>query len=413
MTLVTDTATLAAACARLAALPGAAPPGAAPPGAVPFVTIDTEFIRETTYWPQLCLAQIAGPGEAIAVDALAPGIDLTPLLNLLAHPGVLKVFHAGRQDIEIFLHLSGRAPAPVFDTQIAAMVCGFGESVSYETLVARLANAHLDKHSRFTDWRRRPLTERQLSYALDDVVHLRTVYEKLRRRLDDTGRSAWVAEEMAAITDPAVYVTEPQDAWERLKTRSTEPRFLELLREIAAWREREAQAKDLARSRVLRDETLVAVAAHPPRDSAELGRIRGVSKGLADGAVGGTLLEAVRRALDVPDESLPKREKARRSPAGIGPMVALLKVLLKMKCEDNDVAQQLVASSEELEDIASGHTDNSPCLHGWRHDVFGADALRLVTGELALAARKGKGVELVALPRKADAPPPLAKMAGG
>jgi ribonuclease D len=390
MILVTDTATLAAICKRLAA--------------APYVTIDTEFIRETTYWPQLCLAQIAGADEAVAVDALAPGIDLSPLVELLARKETLKVFHAGRQDIEIFLHLSGRAPTPVFDTQIAAMVCGFGESVSYETLVTRLANARLDKHSRFTDWRRRPLTERQLHYALGDVVHLRTVYEKLKKRLDDTDRAAWVGEEMAAITDPATYVTEPHEAWERLKVRSTDPRFLVVLREVAAWREREAQARDLARSRVLRDETLIAVAAHPPRDRAELARIRGISKGLAEGAAGGSLLDAVQRGTALPDSGLPRREKMRRVPSGIGPMVALLKVLLKMKCEEHDVAQQLVASTEELEDIADGMTTGSRCLHGWRHEVFGEDALRLVSGQVALAARKGKGVELVALPRTEEMP---------
>lgn len=398
MTLVTDTASLAAVCKRLAQ--------------ADYVTIDTEFIRETTYWPQLCLAQVAGPEEAVAVDALAPGLDLAPLIELLADRNTLKVFHAGRQDIEIFLHLSGQPPTPVFDTQIAAMVAGFGESVSYETLVTRLANARLDKHSRFTDWRRRPLTERQLLYALDDVVHLRTVYEKLKKRLDETGRTSWVAEEMHAITQPATYLTEPHEAWERLKVRSTDPRFLVVLREIAAWREREAQARDLARSRVLRDETLIAVAAHPPRDRADLARIRGVSKGLADGNAGGALLEAVQAALDLPDNSLPKREKVRRVPAGVGPMVALLKVLLKMKCEDHDVAQQLVASSDELEDIAAGDTQTAQCMHGWRYEVFGADALRLVTGELALAARRGKGVELVPLPRS-EPVATLAKAAGG
>ncbi|MSP20057.1 MAG: ribonuclease D [Alphaproteobacteria bacterium] len=390
MTLVTETAALAAACQRLAN--------------VPYVAIDTEFIRETTYWPQLCLAQVSGPdGDAFAVDALAPGIDLTPLVELLAKPDVLKVFHAGRQDIEIFLHLSGKPPTPVFDTQIAAMVCGFGESVSYETLVTRLASARLDKHSRFTDWRRRPLTDRQLHYALDDVVHLRTVYEKLAKRLDDTGRTAWVAEEMAAVTDPATYVTQPHEAWERLKVRSTDPRFLVVLREVAAWREREAQVRDLARSRVLRDEALIAVAAHPPRDRAELTRIRGVSKGLADGSSGGALLEAVQRAVELPDTELPKRDKMRRVPAGVGPMVALLKVLLKMKCEDHDVAQQLVASSDELEDIAAGQTEGSRCMHGWRNEVFGEDAQRLCTGQVAIAARKGKGVILVPLDHPVEA----------
>lgn len=388
MTLVTTTAALADACQRYSH--------------AAYVTIDTEFIRETTYWPILCLAQISGPDDAIAVDALAPGIDLTPLLDLLANPKVLKVFHAGRQDVEIFLHLAGKVPTPLFDTQVAAMVCGFGESVGYETLVQQLAGAHLDKHSRFTDWRRRPLTDRQVAYALDDVVYLRTVYEKLAKRLHDSGRSSWVAEEMAALAAPSTYITRPEDAWERLKVRSNEPRFLVLVQELAAWREHEAMARDLARSRVIRDETLVAVAAHPPTDRAGLAHIRGISKGLAENSGGAALLEAVARALAVPDADLPKRPKAKRPPAGIGPMVALLKVLLKMKCEENDVAQPLIASGEDLDRIASGETDVL-ALVGWRREVFGESALRLLSGELALAAQKGKGVVLIPVPTRETA----------
>lgn len=384
MTLVTGTPALAAACERLRG--------------ADFVTIDTEFHRESTYWPELCLAQVSGNGEAWAVDALAPGIDLSPLLDMLNDPALPKVFHAGRQDVEIFLRLSGKVPVPQFDTQVAAMVCGFGESVSYETLVSKLAGASLDKHSRFTDWRRRPLTERQLKYALEDVIHLRTVYEKLAAMLDKTGRAAWVAEEMAALAEPATYITEPADAWKRLRVRSTEPRFLQIVRELAAWREAEAQSRNLTRGRLLKDEALIAIAAHPPKSRDELAKIRGVSKGLADGIAGAGILDAVARALAVPKDELPRRPKQKKHVAGIQPMIALLRVLLKAKCEEHGVAPQLVANSADLEAIASAETEGVHALTGWRHDVFGADALRLAEGEVALAARKGDGVILVPLP---------------
>ena len=250
MDIITTTADLAAACARLAE--------------ADYVTIDTEFIRETTYWPLLCLAQLGGPDEALAVDALADGLDLAPLFALLADPNTLKVFHAGRQDVEIFYHLAGAIPSPMFDTQVAAMVCGFGDSAGYETLVSKLTGESLDKHSRFTDWRQRPLTDRQLKYALSDVIHLRVVYEKLSARLKETGRESWVTEEMAVLTSPDTYSSHPEEAWKRLKIRSSERRFLGLVREIAAWRDREAQSRDLTRNRILRDEVLMGIAAHPP-----------------------------------------------------------------------------------------------------------------------------------------------------
>ena len=381
MTLITQTDELAAVCRRLAE--------------TEFVTVDTEFIRETTYWPQLCVAQLAGPDEAVAVDALAPGINLGPLFELLADPATLKVLHAGRQDVEIFLHLSGDVPTPMFDTQIAAMVCGFGESVGYETLVSKLAGANLDKHSRFTGWRGRPLTERQLRYAIDDVTHLRTVYTKLAAKLDASGRRAWLREDMATLANPATYVTEPEEAWQRLKVRSNDPRFLVLVRELAAWREREARTRDLARSRVLRDEALLAVAAHPPADRAQLARIRGVNKGTADSDAAPRLLEAVARAQAVPDSQLPPRPRTQRPTPGIGPTVALLRVLLKANSDAKGVAQPLVATSSDLERIAAGETEGVAALTGWRAEVFGNDALRLVSGDIALAARPGKGVVLV------------------
>jgi len=341
MDIVTTTAALAAACARLSN--------------ADYVTIDTEFIRETTYWPLLCLAQLGGPDEAFAVDALADGLDLAPLFELLADPGTLKVFHAGRQDVEIFHHLAGVVPAPMFDTQIAAMVCGFGESAGYETLVSKLTGESLDKHSRFTDWRRRPLTDRQLRYALGDVTHLRLVYDKLSAQLKKTGREGWVAEEMAVLTNPDTYASHPEEAWKRLKIRSSERRFFGLVRALAAWRDREAQSRDLTRNRILRDEVLMGIAAHPPGNATELGAIRGVSKGFADSKGGKALLGAVADALALPDSELPKRKRNKPPSASVGPTIDLLKVLLKMKCENHRVAPKMVASGSDLEQIASGN----------------------------------------------------------
>ena len=356
-----------------------------------YVTVDTEFMRERTFWPVLCLAQVAGPEGAVAVDALAGGIELAPLFELMADARVLKVFHAARQDLEIFHHLTGRVPTPIFDTQIAAMVCGFGEQVAYDALARKLANVRIDKSSRFTDWSRRPLTERQLRYALDDVRHLRVVYERLSRRLDKTGRGSWVAEEMAALTDPALYAQHPEDAWRRVKTRRADPRLLAVLREVAAWREQAAQTRDVPRNRVLRDEALVEIAAHAPTSVEELARTRGLGRGLAEGVAGRALLDAVARGLAVPEGDLPP-VAARPAPRGAGPVVELLKVLLKMKSEEHDVAQRLVASVADLERIAGADDADVPALHGWRRDIFGADALALKAGELALAVRGGRVV---------------------
>jgi ribonuclease D len=383
MTLITTTEDLDAFCRRVKGSD--------------YITVDTEFMREKTFWPKLCLVQIAGEEEAAAVDPLAEGIDLSPLFDLLADPGVLKVFHAARQDVEIFYHLTGRIPEPLFDTQVAAMVCGFGESVGYETLIAKLAGARVDKSSRFTDWSNRPLTERQLAYALSDVTHLRPAYEKLRKRLARTGRAHWLDEEMAVLTDPATYRVEPEEAWRRLKVRSDKPRFLAILRELAAWREREAQRKDIPRSRVLRDEALLEIASHAPATVDDLARTRGLGRSGAEGRWGQELLAAVQRGRDLPPEEGPSVEPRIEPPPGLAPIVELLRVLLKMKCEEQQVATKLVANAGDLEAIAADDEAPVPALRGWRRELFGEDALALKHGRLALAIRD-KRVRIVPVP---------------
>ena len=384
MSLITDTASLAAFCQRLSR--------------AEFITVDTEFMREKTYWPQLCLVQLGGPDEAAAIDPMADGIDLAPLFELMQNPAVLKVFHAARQDIEIFLHLSGKVPQPLFDTQVAAMVCGFGDSVSYETLASQLARARIDKSMRFTDWSRRPLTEKQLHYALSDVTHLRVAYEKLRQRLARDGRAEWVAEEMALLADPRTYIVEPEEAWRRLKSRSSSPRFLMVLKELAAWREREARDKDLPRQRLLKDDSLMEIAAQAPTTIDELAHTRGLSRNAAEGKLGAALLGAVNRALATPESEWPHPIERNELPRGLGPVVDLLKVLLKLKGDEHDVAQRLIASSSDLEWIAADDNADVPALHGWRRGLFGEDALKLKHGQIALAlADNGKGLRLIAL----------------
>jgi len=382
MTLIADSASLAAFCKRQSR--------------AEFVAVDTEFMRDRTYWPQLCLVQLAGPEEAAAIDALAADIDLSPLFELLANAKLLKVFHAARQDIEIFFHLTGRVPAPLVDTQVAAMVCGFGDAVSYENLAAKLAGARIDKSSRFTDWSHRPLTERQLQYALSDVTHLRPTYEHLRRRLAKSGRTEWVAEEMAVLTDPLTYALNPREAWRRIKFRTDKARTLAILREAAAWREEEAQRRDLPRNRVLRDETLCEIAAHAPVDSEHLARCRGFPRSISENRQGAQILAAVRRGLELPASECPKPAPRRDLPSGLGPLVELLRVLLKMRCEDHDVAQKLVASADDLEMIAADNGAQVAALNGWRREVFGADALALKSGRLALTV-VGRRVKVVPL----------------
>lgn len=362
-----------------------------------FITVDTEFMRENNFYAILCLIQVGGPDGAVAIDPLAPGLDLSPLYALMQAPRPLKVFHAARQDLEIFFNKTGRVPAPIFDTQVAAMVCGFGESVGYETLAARLASARIDKSSRFTDWSRRPLSERQVRYALEDVTHLRTAYDKLARSLARTGRAEWLNEELALLSDPATYQLHPENAWKRLKVRHAKPRFLGVLREIAAWREVEAQTRDIPRNRILRDEALLEIAGHPPRSIEELLRIRGMGRGLAEGKRGQALIAAVERAMALPESDLPSLPQYEPPPRNIGPLMELLKVLLKLRCDEEDVAAKLIANTADLERIASQGDADVPALQGWRRDIFGNDALALKRGELALAAR-GDKVTVIRLP---------------
>jgi ribonuclease D len=381
MTLLTTTEALAELCDELAK--------------EPFVALDTEFMRDRTYFPKLCLVQVAGAARHAAIDPLAQGLDLAPLLALMADPAVLKVFHAARQDIEIFYHLTGKVPAPLFDTQLAAMVCGYGEEVGYETLVARLTKARIDKSSRFTDWSRRPLTKQQLDYALADVIHLRVVYQRLEAQLRQSGRSEWVAQELADLTDPRTYEQPPDEAWRRIKVRSREPRFLAIVQALAAWREREAQRRDLPRNRVLRDDLLLELAASRPRAPDDIAKLRRIS---LDRTSAAAVVAAVRSALELPEAELPAVEPLPKLPRGIGPLVDLLRVVLKFKCEEHHVAQRLVATTADLEAIAAFDTPDVPALRGWRLEVFGRAALTLKQGKLALAVEKGE-VVLVPMPR--------------
>ncbi len=359
-----------------------------------FVAVDTEFMREKTYWPQLCLVQVAGSAEARCIDPLAPDIDLAPLKDLMRDTSVLKVFHAARQDLEIFHQMLGELPRPLFDTQIAAMVCGFGDQVGYETLASKLAKARIDKTMRFTDWARRPLSDKHLSYALSDVTHLRVVHEKLAETLARNGRSHWLDQEMALLTNPAAYETDPDEAWRRLKVRGKSPRYLAAVIALSAWREREAQGRDLPRQRVLRDEALLDIAAQNPDSVDALAQVRSMSRSHAEGRHGREILEALAHARQRAPESLPRLPAREDTPQGLGPIVDLLKVLLKMKCETAGVAQKLVASSADLERIAADDEADVPALDGWRRELFGGDALALKRGRLALAVSEdGRRVE--------------------
>lgn len=382
MKLITTTDALAAFCESLAA--------------TEFIAVDTEFMRERTYWPKLCLAQVAGPDDAAAIDALAEGIDLSPLDELMANPKVLKVFHAARQDLEIFYLRMNKVPQPLFDTQVAAMVCGHGEAASYESLATKLAKAKIDKSSRFTDWSRRPLSERQIAYALSDVTHLRVVYEKLKRQLDKSGRFSWIAEEMAVLNDPATYRADPEQAWRRLKPRGASPRLLGTLKEVAAWRERTAQRIDIPRQRLLRDEQLLEIASHAPKTAEELAKTRGLGRGFAEGWQGRELLEALERARTLPDSALPSRDKAPEQLRAPSAVVDLLRTLLRVKADQAGVAGRLVAGADDLDRMAAGKRDVD-ALRGWRREVFGADAVDLIEGRLALAL-SGDHAKLIPIP---------------
>jgi ribonuclease D len=350
-----------------------------------FVTVDTEFIRETTFWPILCLIQMAAPGVTALVDPMAPGMDLKSFFELMANEKVTKVFHAARQDVEIVFHLGGLIPHPIFDTQVAAMVCGFGDSVSYDQIVQKITGTRLDKSSRFTDWRRRPLSEKQLDYALADVTYLIEVYRHLRDELDRENRRHWLKEEMDVLTSRQTYDPHPEDAWKRLKMRLRKPQELAVVQHVAAWREREARERDVPRQRVIKDDAVYEIAQQQPRDQAALARLRMTPKGWERSATAVSLLEAVNAALVIPREQLPKAPKPSQSPEGSGAAAELLKVLLKLVAEKEGVAPKVLASSDDLDRIAAdGDKADVPAFHGWRRAVFGEQALKLVHGELAL-----------------------------
>ena len=379
-TQVTDTATLAALCERLSA--------------ETYVTVDTEFMRERTYFPELCVVQLGGTGDVAVIDALAPGIDLAPLGRLFADERVVKVFHAARQDVEIFLQLFGAVPKPLFDTQVAAMVAGFGDQVGYEGLVSSLTTGVIDKAHRFSDWSARPLSRAQIDYAAADVTYLRTVYEKLSARLAKEGRLEWVSQELAVLAEPATYRPDPDTMWERLRPRTSNRRVLGALRAIAAWREREAQRINIPRQRLVKDESLLEIAATGPTTTEALGRVRGVTRGFAEGAAGQSLLEAIRSAAALPEQELPEARAVRDGPKPSPALVALLKVLLAQKAEEHDVAPKLLASSEDIDRLATEDEPDVLPLQGWRFQVFGEDALALKKGRIALGV-DGRRIKLI------------------
>jgi ribonuclease D len=379
---ISTTEALAALCERLAA--------------EEFITVDTEFMREKTYYPELCLVQLAGTHDVAVVDAQAKGLDLTALGALLAKPEIVKVFHACRQDVEIFLQIFGAVPENLFDTQVAAMVAGFGDQVGYDALVQALTGGHIDKAHRFSDWSARPLTAAQVTYAAADVTHLRLVYERLTARLRVDGRMDWVGQEMAALADPNTYRVDPERAWERLKLRTGNRRQLALIQAITAWREREAQRVNIPRQRLVKDEQIPEIAALAPDNADALTRARGISTGFAQGKSGVTLLAAIAAAKAIPEADLPRIERGRESQRASPALVALLKVLLAARAEQNNVAARLVASAEEIEALALDDTAPNPAMDGWRGEMFGHDAVRLIKGEIALSA-EGKRIKIVEL----------------
>ena len=377
MDLITTTEDLAAVCARMAQHP--------------FVTVDTEFLRETTYYPLLCVAQMASPDEAVVIDALATGIDLGPFFALMANEAVVKVFHAARQDIEIVWNMARTIPHPIVDSQVAAMVLGYGDSISYDQLVQRITGDTLDKSNRFTDWTRRPLSDAQITYALSDVTHLRDVYLKLAADLEKRGRSDWVKAEMDVLTSPETYRAEPERAWERLKSRVRKPKELAVLIEIAAWREREAQSRDVPRGRVIKDDVVGDIAVQAPTTIERLGHLRSLPKGFERSRWGDQIIEAVKRGLERDVKTLPRLERFRPAPNGAA-TVELLKVLLRMTAERHGVAAKVIATVDDLDRIAADDEADIPAMKGWRRELFGEKALALKHGRLALAVDKGRVV---------------------
>ncbi len=367
-----------------------------------YIALDTEFMRERTYWPILCLIQVGDSAGAYAIDPLAEGIDLGPFWELvLDWPGT-KVFHACRQDMEIVYHATGRLPAPVFDTQVAAMVLGYGDQIAYDALVQKITGTRLSKGARFTDWARRPLSERQLAYALADVIHLRPVYEHLAAELARRGRSEWVREEMAVLTDPATYALDPQQAWRRLKLRRPSRRELARAQALARWREEEAQRRDVPRNRIMKDEALLEIITHPPKTPADLDRLRGVGTGFHASRAGRALWRALQEAEAIPDRALPPVPKGKPRRDAPQAAVDMLKLLLKLKAAEAEVAARLIAGPEDLERLAAGERDPAlPVLHGWRREVFGRDALALLEGRLRL----GLDGDRIVLERREDGQP--------
>lgn len=370
--LITSSDELSSFCARLAGQP--------------FIAVDTEFLRERTYWPKLCLVQIAVDGDAAAIDTLSPGIDLTPLFDLMRDSAVLKVFHSASQDMSVFHTVMSDVPRPIFDTQIAAMVCGFGEQPAYASLVQSLLNQRIDKASQMTDWSRRPLTERQISYALSDVTHLIDIYRLLKKRLDDSGRSAWVEQEVESLLDPSNYVMEPSEQWKRVRIRRPTRKALAVLREVASWREKTARQRDLPRAWVIKDESIAEIAANQPATPDQLERVRGINSRFAEGRDGRAVLDAVKRALSLPEEEWPELPARSRRQDVSDTLVALLQALLKIRSDDNGVAAGIVANRKELEQIALDDSADVRALQGWRREVFGEDALRLKHGKLAITS---------------------------
>jgi ribonuclease D len=380
MDLIASTDELSAACKRLARHP--------------YITVDTEFHRETTFWPQLCIVQVASEDEALVIDALAPHLDLSPFFDLMADPKAVKVFHAARQDVETIWNLAKIIPAPMFDTQVAAMVCGYGDQASYSELVQSICHVTLDKSSRFTDWARRPLAPAQIDYAIADVTYLRDIYRTLFAKLEKSGRLSWLGDEMKVLTSPDTYEQHPERAWERYKTRARKPRDLAVLMDLAAWRESEAQARDVPRSRVLKDDALIEIALAAPRNAEALANLRAFPRGMERARAGADILAAIERGLARDPKTLPKIERERRGTRGSAATVELLKVLLRQVCDQNSVAAKMVATVDDLEMIAADDRADIPALKGWRRKLFGASALELKKGRLALTVEDGKVVTL-------------------
>jgi len=376
MTLITKTMDLKAFCERAKGFP--------------YITVDTEFVRETTYWPQLCLIQVGLEEEAVAIDPLAKGIDLESFFELLQNPHVIKVFHSGRQDVEIFYHLTGQIPEPIFDTQIAGMVCGFGESVGYEILVQKYAKVSIDKSSRYTHWAQRPLTEKQLSYALGDVIHLRVIYEKLYKKIIDEDRLHWLEDELAILKDPGKYAIDPYGIWQKIRVRSAKPRMLAILREIGAWREITAQHRNVPRGRVMRDEVMLELAAASPRSLKELSGMRGLSSSFLSGEEAKDVLALIEKVHALPLEDCPQVKKEGASLPGSSALVEMLRLLLKIKSEKYHVAQKLIATSADLDIIARSPDPIVPALEGWRLEIFGNAALALKAGKVAIGIKNNK-----------------------